>query len=436
MKTLRGQLTAWFIGLITIIGVAASVGTGFVSFNEQSGFLDDQLRQIALSVGDTPSAAGESSQVIAGANPEDHIVVHILDNNMKTIRNSDPAIDIPIENVTGFYDHVSAGVAWRTFTLIAENRVVQVSQQTELRTAAAFSSMLNTILPIALLIPLSWIFVGWVVKRLLNPLLNLAAALLARQTASNIVLSSKGIQDEIVPLVDAMNNLLVRQHELLEFRQRFISDAAHQLRTPLTALNLQMENLKVAMSGRSDSASLGPMQQGLSRMSALLSQLLKLARADEPHTLMNLDVVNLSEIVRASLADVHELAATKSIDLGLTADVDVKIRGEPLDLIMILGNLLDNAIRYSPKGGKVDVEILLSESDAQVNIRDTGPGIPDSAMALVFNRFYRHSPTGTDGSGLGLSIVAALTARNDAEVSLQNRGDRQGLIATVRFRRV
>ena len=435
MKTLRGQLTAWFIGLITVIGIVGSIGTGLVSLNEENGFLDDQLRQIALSVGDTPSAAGESSQVISGANPEDHIVVHILDNNLNTIRNSDPAIDIPVETTTGFYDHVNAGVQWRTFTLIAENRVVQVSQQTELRTEAAFSSMLNTILPIALLIPLSWIFVGWVVKRLLKPLQDMTKALLARQTGSNVVLSSRGLPEELVPLVEAMNNLLVRQHQLLEFRQRFISDAAHQLRTPVTALHLQMENLKAALAGKSSPTILAPLQEGLSRMSALLSQLLRLARADEPHVVTDLDLVNLGEIVRASLADVHELAAAKSIDLGLTADANVKVRGEPLDLIMLIGNLLDNAIRYTPNGGKVDVEILASAADAQVIIKDTGPGIPDSAMALVFNRFYRHNPTVADGSGLGLSIVAALTARNEAQVSLQNREDRPGLTATVKFTR-
>ena len=177
------------------------------------------------------------------------------------------------------------------------------------------------------------------------------------------------------------------------------------------------------------------MQEGLGRMSALLSQLLKLARADEPHAPANLELVNLGEIVRASLADVHELAAAKSIDLGLTADANIKVRGEPLDLIMLLGNLLDNAVRYTPNGGKVDVEILTGEGDALVNIRDTGPGIPENALPLVFNRFYRHNPTGTDGSGLGLSIVAALTARNEAVVSLQNRDDRQGLIASVRFTR-
>ena len=435
MKTLRGQLTAWFIGLITVIGIAGSIGTGLVSLGEENGFLDDQLRQIALSVGDTPSAAGGSSQIIAGGYPEDHIIVHILDNNLKTIRNSDPGIDIPVETSTGFYDHVNAGVQWRTFTLIAENRVVQVSQRSELRTAAAFGSMLNTILPIALLIPLSWIFVGWVVKRLLRPLQTLTDALLERQTVSNIVLSAKGIPDELLPLVSAMNNLLVRQHELLEFRQRFISDAAHQLRTPLTALTLQMENLKAALTGNAGTCLLVVMQEGLSRMSTLLGQLLKLARADEPHTPALREQLNLSDSVRASLADVHGHAVAKSIDLGITAEAVVKVRAEPHDLIMLFGNLLDNAIRYTPEGGKIDVEILASESEVRVDIRDTGPGIPESALPLVFNRFYRHNPAGSEGSGLGLSIVAALALRNDANVKLCNRHDVQGLIASVSFRR-
>ena len=435
MKTLRGQLTAWFIGLITVIGVASGLGTGLVSLNEENGFLDDQLRQIALSVGDTPSAAGESSQIIAGADPDDHVIVHILDNNLTTIRNSDPSIEIPVETVTGFYDHVNAGVQWRTFTLIAEQRVVQVSQQTELRTAAAFSSMLNTILPIALLIPLSWIFVGWVVRRLLRPLQSLAADLLARKTGSNVKLNSKSIPSEVTPLVDAMNSLLDRQHELLEFRQRFISDAAHQLRTPLTALTLQMENLKRAVGGKTGATLLRHMEQGLGRMSGLLSQLLKLARAEDPHLKMEAGIVELDDACRASLVDVYDMATAKKIDIGITADAKVLVRGDRLDLIMLIGNLLDNAIRYTPARGKVDVEILDVGNEAIVNVKDTGPGIPKDALSLVFNRFYRNAPPKTEGSGLGLSIVAALAARNGAEVNLQNRTDRSGLIASVKFTR-
>jgi two-component system, OmpR family, sensor kinase len=433
MKTLRGQLTAWFIGLITVIGIVAGIGTGLVSFREESGFLDDQLRQIALNVGDNPSAAGESSQIIAGADPDDHIIVHVLDNNLRTIRNSDPSIGIPVETVTGFYDHVDQGKQWRTFTLIAENRVVQISQQTEIRTAAAFASMLNTVLPIIFLIPLSWILVGWVVRRLLRPMQDLTMALRARQAVSNEALDSNGLPGEVVPLVDAMNGLLVRQQELLEFRQRFISDAAHQLRTPLTALHLQLENLKQAIHGRKGSMLLEPLTHGLSRMAGLLEQLLKLARAEEPHGQTQDSLVSLSEVVRESMAGVYELAVAKCVDVGVTADAGVIVRGAAHDLTMLFGNLLDNAVRYTPGGGKVDVEILANGDDASVIIRDSGPGIPECAMALVFDRFYRHNPQSADGSGLGLAIVAALAARNGADVKLQNCGNGAGLLAKVEF---
>ncbi len=435
MKSLRWQLAAWFVGLITIIGILGGIGTGLVSLNEENGLLDDQLRQIALSVGDTPSAAGESSRIIAGANPDDRIVIHILDNQLSTIRNSDPGIQIPVEDDTGFTDHVSDDVQWRTFTLVTEYRVVQVSQETDVRTEAAFSSMLNTILPIALLIPLSWIFVGWVVSRLLRPLQSLAVSLRESQTGSSVKLNSKGIPSEVAPLVDAMNDLLVRQHGLLEFRQRFISDAAHQLRTPLTALTLQMENLKQALRGKSTATLVQHMEKGLARMSGLLGQLLKLARAEDPHLQTQAASVELADVCRASIADVYEMAVAKKIDLGITADAKVLVRGDQLDLAMLFGNLLDNAIRYTPACGKVDLEILATGNEAIVNIKDTGPGIPDDALDLVFNRFYRHNPSATEGSGLGLSIVAALAARCGADVKLENRKDRSGLLAQVTFRR-
>jgi two-component system, OmpR family, sensor kinase len=435
MKTLRGQLISWFVGLITIIGISGGLGAGLVSLNEQNALLDEQLRQIALSVGDVPSAAGESSRLISGADPDDRIIVHILDNDMKTIRNSDTTIAIPVETVTGFYDHVDAGVQWRTFTLIAENRVVQVSQETEPRTAAAFNSMLNTVLPIALLIPFSWILVGWLVKRLLRPLQILAAALLARQAGSNVKLSAEGIPGEVAPVVDAMNDVLIRQHELLEFRQRFISDAAHQLRTPLTALTLQMENLKKSVGDKTEATQLRPIEQGFVRMSTLLKQLLELARAEEPQSPRADGVAELGDVVRASLVDVYQSAARKHIDLGLSADAQVNVKGDRLDLIMLLGNLLDNAIRYTPAHGKVDVDILLRENEADVTVTDTGPGIPEAALPLVFNRFYRHNPNASEGSGLGLPIVLALATRNGAEVNLRNREDANGLVASVTFKR-
>jgi signal transduction histidine kinase len=201
----------------------------------------------------------------------------------------------------------------------------------------------------------------------------------------------------------------------------------------LTALHLQLENLKQAIHGRKSSSLLEPMTFGLNRMAGLLEQLLKLARAEEPHGQTQNGLVSLSDVVRECIADVYELGMAKSVDVGVTTDAGVIVRGAAHDLSMLFGNLLDNAIRYTPGGGKVDVEILANGDDACVTISDTGPGIPDSAMGFVFDRFYRYNPQSADGSGLGLAIVAALALRNGADVKLQNCRDGTGLIAKVEF---
>ncbi len=434
MKSLRVTLSFWFIGLFTVVGLLAGAGTLYISLREQNRLLDDQLRQIALSVSDSPSAAGESSRITSGADPEDEIVIHILDSNRQTIRNSNPDVDVPVSAGTGFSNHVSDDQEWRTFTLMAEARIIQVSQQTDVRTRVALNSALITVLPIALLMPLSWIFVGWVLARVLKPLGSLANELYTAQSTDGIKLKTQGIPSEVVPLVSAMNDLLGRQSELIVSQQRFVSDAAHQLRTPVTALTLQLENLKGSLPDQRVLPHFAQIYKGLSRMSALIGQLLKLARVEAPHANMTGASADLSDVVRMALADAFPMASAKNIDLGLDKDVAVTVKGERLDLAMLIGNLLENAVRYTPEGGMIDVDISTAGEDALVTIKDTGPGIPESEMNKVFERFFRHAPQDTEGSGLGLSIVAALAARCGADVSLRNRDDGAGLLATATFK--
>jgi two-component system, OmpR family, sensor kinase len=436
MRSLRVTLTVWFIGLFTLVGLLAGAGTLYISLREQNALLDDQLRQIALSVSDSPSAVGESSRITSGANPDDEIVIHIRDKEMHTIRNSNPDVVIQAEAQTGFSNHMSEEEEWRTFTLIAETRIIQVSQLTAIRKQAAMESALITVFPIFLLIPISWLFVGWVLTRVLRPLGGLAEDLKNAQSSHGVRLSTAGIPSEVVPLVAAMNDLLGRQKEVIAAQERFVSDAAHQLRTPVTALTLQLENLQQSASDASMAAAFTQMRAGLQRMSALLGQLLKLARSEAPHALGEPPFTDLSDAVRAALADAFPLAEAKRIDIGLVKDVSVNARGERLDLIMLIGNLIENAVRYSAPGGKIDIAISAQAETASVAISDSGPGIPEDAMPRVFERFFRHAPPETAGSGLGLSIVAALAARAGAKVTLANRVDATGLVATVTFQRI
>jgi two-component system, OmpR family, sensor kinase len=435
MKSLRAKLTVWFIALFTLVGILAAAGTLYISLREQNALLDDQLRQIALSVSDSPSAVGESSRITSGANPDDEIVVHIRDKSQRTIRNSNPDVEIPLTSQTGFSNHESDGDEWRTFTLIADNRIIQISQLTQIRTEAAMASALTTLMPILLLIPLSWIFVGGVLARVLRPLDALAHDLNAARSSKGVNLKTENVPSEIVPLVAAMNDLLERQTELIAAQERFVSDAAHQLRTPVTALSLQVENLRQSLTDRSIAPVFEQMRNGLVRMSALLSQLLKLARVEAPQEAVQLETSNLGDVVRAALGDAFPMAEAKGIDLGIDKDVDVNVRGDRLDLELLVSSLLENAVRYTPEGGRIDIDLSAEDSAGFVTVTDTGPGIPEDVLPKVFERFYRHAPQDTQGSGLGLSIVAALAARCGAEVSLRNRADRSGLIAAVKFQR-
>lgn len=432
MKTLRGQLTIWLAGVLTMIGILGGLAAGYVMRGEQDGLFDDQLRQIALSVGDTPSAAGESYRITAGANPEDCIVIHILGRDGSMIRNSDPDADVPLQQVTGFSDHLDGDITWRIFTLITDKRIIQAAQESEVRADTAMESAINTVLPIILLIPISWLVVGWVVTRLLRPLNHTADELAQTRSAERIKLKEEGVPFEILPLVQSVNGLLERQHELLEFREQFISDAAHQLRTPLTALNLQLQNLGRTLENSTHSDDINVLQSGLTRMANLLNQLLNLARAETPH-LGELDRADLGGAVRSALSDVISLAVSRNIDIGLVSDPQCVVRGNSIDVAMMVGNLLDNAVRYTPRGGRVDVDVVVEQKRARLMVRDTGPGIPETSLAHVFDRFYRLAPADSDGSGLGLGIVRALAQKVGAEVRLSNRMDQSGLEAEIAF---
>jgi len=431
MASLRAQLTAWLAGLLTITAILAGLATGYATLREQDRLLDDQLRQIALSVGDTPSAAGSDSRVTAGVNPDDRIAVQITRRDGALLRNSDPSATIAVKQRTGFTENADGDIVWRTFTLVTAERIIQVSQDTDIRSDILRAAALNTMLPIGLLIPLSWLLVGLVVQRGLRPLNELSDELQVSGRAERVKLPSELLPSELRPLADAANVLLDRQHELLRMRETFISDAAHQLRTPIAGLVLQLQNLKQQLPVQAD-GTFRDLERGLTRLATLSGQLLNLARAEAPASPHQR--VNLGEAVRSAMADAVELAIARTIDLGLSEEVPATVQGDAIDISMLLANLIDNAVRYTPPGGSVDVRITAGSGSCTVSIADTGPGIPEVDIPRAFDRFQRLAPSCGEGSGLGLAIVQALAQRLGVVVNLKNRSDGPGLEATVVFK--
>ena len=365
---------------------------------------------------------------------EDEFVVTVWDG-VSPPHSSDLSFHPARPAEMGYSTFENAGEAWRAYARVVGDETIQVAQRMVVRDEFAANSALRAVLPIAALIPLSWLLVGWVVGRVLRPLRGVTEQLRRWGKDQSKPLALANVPDEILPLALATNDLVTRQQAQLEFRERFISDAAHELRTPLAALKLQASNLAASLTSPEQEALLGEMLGGVRRMADLVSKLLDLARADSVRV-RNPVVVDLSEAAAAALQDVMPLAGEKEIDIGVVAANHELVLADPDELRTLIGNLADNAVRYTPKGGVVDIAVTRAANKVVLEIRDSGPGIPDESIEQVFGRFVRLPGGEVEGSGLGLSIVKAIAEHCGARISLDNRHDRSGLVARVSFERV
>jgi signal transduction histidine kinase len=324
------------------------------------------------------------------------------------------------------------GERWRAYTIVYSDRIVQVSQADEVRREIASNAALRALLPVAILFPLSWLLIVSGVGRILKPLDAVARAATQRDASSLSPLPVESVPQEIVPLVIEMNGLIQRVGKTLDSQRHFVLDAAHELRTPLAALQLQIENLSQSSSAEDREVRVNDLKSGIQRATHLVSQLLHMARYDA-EKLNTRTTVNLGELVKSCLADFIPIAEARKIDLGMVRDDAANIWANADDLRILFCNLLDNAIRYTHVGGKIDIGVIASGQEVVVEIGDTGPGIPEHLLSRVFDRFFRVEGNDAEGSGIGLAIVSAIASRENAEVILVNSLERSGLVAKVTF---
>ncbi len=434
MKSLKKQLIFWLVGLLTLVGVLAGGVSFYLALQKANALLDHQLLQIARSV-DEGSQLPAMQAGFRAENAEERerdFVIQVWVEN-EPVRSSRPGFDLPRMAVAGFSDSSLRQSKWRVYTMIHPHRTVQVSQGEDVRLDIASRTAMYVLLPIAVLIPLSWLLIAIAVSRLLRPLEAVTEAASLRDVASREALPMENVPEEVAPLILAMNYLIARLGVALELQREFLSDAAHELRTPLAALQLQIENLAQHPSREELDIRIDEMRRGSQRASHLVGQLLKIARYDAQSKPVVRSEVKLDGLVKTCIADFIPLADHRGIDLGLTHDDAAIVMGNAEDLRILIGNLIDNAIRYTPEGGKVDVAVRVSGAKVVVEIADTGPGIPPSLQARVFDRFFRAGGQETEGSGIGLAIVKAIAQRQSAAVILENREGGPGLCARACF---
>ncbi len=214
-------------------------------------------------------------------------------------------------------------------------------------------------------------------------------------------------------------------------QRRFLADAAHELRSPLTALSLQSEQLETAAMTPEARERLASLRGGILRLRALLEKLLTLARVQESAD-GRAEPRSIRQSIQDVLADLIHLAEFKNIDIGVVGDDDASVLISEVDLNTLVKNLIENAIRYTPQGGRIDISVTIRNGKPVLQVEDTGPGIPESDRERVFDPFFRILGSGEEGSGLGLSIVKAVAARVGAVITLGDAGD-GGLRVTVAF---
>ncbi|WP_321889189.1 ATP-binding protein [Paraburkholderia bannensis] len=439
MRSIKRRLLGWLICGFAVGSAVAGFGIFHTARNEASELFDYELRAVALSL---PSSlhAGHGSdphepdmQGIA----DDRILIEIWDRNGTAIYHSSQAEPLP-RNPEGFHTFEHEESHWRTFGVQQPDRFVQVAQPISVREALALRLALHTVWPLALFVPVAIVLVLLVVARGLAPVGALSALLAARSHNALGPLKLDGsVPIELRPLVEALNDLLARLNTASQAQRTFIADAAHELRSPLAALKLQLQAAFRDGTLNGEPHTTERIETRLNRLIRLVQQLLTLAREDAQAELP-IAALSLRRLGEQAIGDLSLLAEEKNIDLGLelrppVAEGDAcNVAADAHGLATLLNNLLDNAIRYTPPGGKIDLVLTRSNGHVGFDVVDNGPGIPEEHLERVLDRFYRANHVPGTGSGLGLSIAMRIAQRHGLTLVLRNNPGGKGLTASVR----
>jgi len=471
MRSIRARLLAGLLALVAATTIAAGAVTYRRLLAETSTLLDYQLRQMALSLRDQ-AAFGPGLQLPSRASGSEYIVqiwdpfgtLHYLSSPDLA---SQAGLPIIPRAILGYADMMLAGRRWRVYSLDTVWGVIQVAQPWSVRDQLAREAALRVVAPLLLLLLAMAAAVVWIVGRGLAPLKRLAAEVQRRDAGSLEPIAAPELPAETAPLIEELNRLLARLNEAFGKQRAFVADAAHELRSPLTALSLQLQLLDRARDEAARNEARARLGGAIERAIHLASQLLTLARQEPEGAALQLELVALDGCARQAIADVHPLAEQRGVELSLSVDPadasaacgPVSVDGDPDALRILIRNLVDNAVRHGPAGGRVTVRIERADRTPQVAasgtlgaatdtppaeagaptrrairliVEDEGPGIPAAERERVFDRFYRRPGSVEGGTGLGLAIVKAIADRHRADVQLAAAQPR-GLRVIVSF---
>ncbi len=420
-RSLLRRLWVWTAVLVVGFGAATAAMSFLVGYGEANDYQDVELQQIAALAhrwGSRPPTMLAPRGTQANGAGAASVVVEPLG------RARAPGIaQFPADLPDGLQTVRIGATAWRVLVTRSATGRIAVAQRADVRTEAAVDSAQRTLYPLLGLIPVLALLLGSVVRRALRPVRRLAEDVDARGEHRLDALPVADVPFEIRPFLASMNRLIARLAATRERERRFVADAAHELRTPIAALVLQVDNLEHTELSLQARERLAQLRQGLGRTRAVVEQLLDLARVQSGPS-RSMHAVRVPAVLRQLGADMCALAEQRHIELHVSTAESLVVSGDPMQIYTLMRNALDNAIRYTPPGGHVTLSARAEfspQARVLVDIDDTGPGIPEALIARAFAPFERlGQSSSSSGSGLGLAIMREIADNLGAELTLRN----------------
>jgi two-component system OmpR family sensor kinase len=421
-KSLQWQLSAWLFAAIVLTGAVTGVLSFVWALRDASEILDGNLADAASLISGGQMALPDRETQLPGLEPENEVLIVPL--RAQADPNALAATLQPLAD--GLYTLEWHGDRWRALVrTFGHDERVAVAQRMEVRDEIARHGAVRTVLPLALLIPLLLLLVREVVRRTLGSIGKLARHIDSNAIGPAARLPDVEVPREIDPFLQSIRRLLMQLSEALNQQQRFIANAAHELRSPMAALKLQAANVQHVVESDEGKRRLAHLEQGIGRMQRLLEQLLSMARSQV--TGDEIAPIRVADVARDVLAEWVPAASSQGVDLGMgTSDHSLFIAATEFHLATLLRNAVENAVKYSAPGSIVTVSVFREGPDAVLAVEDEGPGIAATDRERVFEPFHRTTGSVVAGSGLGLAIVAAVAQSLGGTAAIRGREPRSG----------
>lgn len=428
IKSIKHFLLLYITLSILVIYALISFVSYWVSKEELDELYDSNLQQVASAIAAQHLAIHDvthlysSNQVGTGVKikGEEEFYVRVLGKDGTILYVSHPDATVPQPKLLGFSTQRFQAKQWRFYVVKAKEETIQVAQSLKLRKNTIKETAYSLIASQLMFIPVLVLLIFYAIRKALSPLSALSKEIKQRDSADFKPFIYDNVPAEVKPLVQSLNLFMGKVSFMVDVLKRFTSDAAHELRTPITALKLQLTVLEQSKSKLERESAIQSLKSGISRSEQLVSQLLTLARFEPDNQSRQAQSISMLELVKDSFQELLPLAHEKSIDIGLDKADDCELIAVHQEIKILVNNILDNAIRYTPNGGKVDVSVFNQLSQVVLEVKDSGPGIPKNDLERVFERFYRGENQNIPGSGLGLAIVKGIATRYKANIELSN----------------